>query len=432
MIRPALLVTASLLCSTTCGALARPVAPPTPATPVAPFAAALGELAPAGPFHVWLEQLPGFTFSPATARLLRQEFGTARLFSVTTGSATPGTRDYTVRVPALRHTAARGLTYMWPQMQATFTVQQDDGTIIGTGHAPRLSMRHKNRGIVLDHIAFSSKGRRGASGFFNGDLGGSIDKLTLGSKEDGGPMMIGKLALAASVTEQAGNLGLRFEGSIGTFRFQNLKLDDIKIAAHIDNVDAEAIQVFRQMTASFSPAESMVAAARSELMEPLWEALVTRLASKGAVVELENFQIGYKGNIAHMHGYYRFENIQPGDFSNAAILEKKMVSRVEVRVPLAMARAINVAVSGKKQKALPRGADAATIASADRAYVSEALLAPIAMGLVRIDGDMLVSTVDMRDGIVLLNGKRMTPPDGEDAQADVAVPAAETVNAKDD
>jgi hypothetical protein len=434
MNRLARILTSALLCSVTCATLARPGSSPkaTATLTASSFDLALGELAPSGTFQGWLEQLPGFAFSPATARLLKTEFGTAHLFSATAASTSPGVRNYTMQVPARKYNAPNGHRYTWLPMHATFAVHEDDATVVSEGRAPRLSMQDKDGRIVLQEVAFSTKGRRGASGFFNGDFAGTIGKLTVGVKQTSGAMTLNNLSLSVNITEEPGALGLRYEAGIGAFRFQGMQLDDIKIAAHIDNMDTEAIRVFQQMAASFGDTEGMSPAARGASMHPLWEELVTRLASKGARVELDNFQIGYQGNIARMKGSYRFENIKPGDFADPAILNKKMVIHAELRVPLSMARAINIAVGGKKPAALPRGANAATIAAANHAYVSEALLVPIAMGLMRIDDDMVVSTINMRDGVVFVNGKQMTPPITEGTEVASADTSAHTTGAKED
>jgi TonB family protein len=79
-------------------------------------------------------------------------------------------------------------------------------------------------------------------------------------------------------------------------------------------------------------------------------------------------------------------------------------------VPLAMLRGFAENLARKQLAKQQPGADAATIAKVSQAAYDGTLRSAVASGYMRVEGDMLVTSIDIRDGVVLVNGKPLQMP----------------------
>lgn len=361
----------------------------------------------------WLDTLPGFRFSPATAKLLVAQLGTDKLFSVTRQEAPAGARDYRFTAPALRHAAPDGSTIAWETIQGTLQLQPNGRSAVSKITAPRLSMEDKTMRVEMRDLAGSATSIDNDAPY--GDMAGEIGAVQMVMKQDGSTVAMDGLFAKFAITDRTDSASMLYETGMRTLSVQGERLDDLHMAVRFNGMDKAALEKFSQvgkqakiqsdkLGTSASPAE------RRAAILPVLRQLGMAVLAKDATIDLDDISFAYHGNTARIKGQLHMENLAPGDLDQPAILFKKLVLHAEVQVPVAMLRAFAEGMAKKQLAKQQPGADAATIAKAGAATNDAMLRTALANGYLRLEGDMLVTTIDVRDGEVRINGKPMQLP----------------------
>lgn len=366
-----------------------------------------------GTYAQWLDTLPGFRFSPATSALLVKQLGTDKLFSVRRQEATGGRRDYVFTAPALRHAGPDGTAISWETIQGTMQLQADGRAVANQFTAPRVTMEDKTMRVDIGAITASSTSVDSNSPY--GDLAGEIGSVQMLTKSDGSTIAMDGLFGKFAITERADSASMLYETGMRTLTVQGERIDDLHMALRFNGMDKAALEQFNQLgkqvkTQQDKLGKSATPAERRALMTPVLRQFGMALMGQGAVIDLDDISFAYRGSTARMKGQLHMDNLTPGDLDQPAILFKKLVLHADVQVPVAMLRAFADGVARKQLAKQQPGADAATIARAGGAAYDAMLRTALANGYLRLEGDMLVTTIDVRDGEVRINGKPVQLP----------------------
>lgn len=390
-------------------------APKPPATMLA-ITAALTEMTAGlanGTYMQWLDTLPGFRFSPATAAMLVKQFGTDQLFSVRRDVKADGARDYLLTAPALRHAAPDGSTFSWEAMQGAMHLAADGRALRSEFHAPLVTIEDKDARIDVRALAGSVTSRDVDSSY--GDMTGDIGSLQVLTKADGSTFAMDGLFAKFGITEQATSASMVYETGIRTLTVQDERIDDLHLAMRFDGMDKAALERFNRQSKEWKQQQnklgkSATAAERHALMAPMMRQLALAILGNGAAVDLDDVSFAYHGNTARLHGQMHLENFTPADLDQPGALMKKVIGHGDIQVPVAMMRAWAGNLAKKQLAKTQPGADAATIDKVALAMYDNALRAAVASGYVRVEGDMLTTSIDVRDGVLLVNGKPFQMP----------------------
>lgn len=393
----------------------RPVPKP-PSPTAAALAAAVTEITAgraSGTYAQWLDTLPTFRFSPATSVLLVKQLGTDKLFSVRRQEATGGRRDYLVTAPALRHAGRDGSSISWETIQGTMQLQADGRAIANQFTAPRVTLDDKTMRVDIRALTGSSTSVDSDSPY--GDAAGEIGSVQMLMKSDGTTIGMDGLFAKFAITERADSASMLYEIGMRTLTVQEERVDDLHMAMRFNGIDKAALEQFNQLGKQVKAQQdklgkSATPAQRGALMAPVLRQLGMAILGKDAVIDLDDLSFAYHGNTARMHGQVRMENLTVAELDQPAALLKKAVVHADVQVPAAMLRAFADGMAGKQLAKQQPGADAAAIAQLGAAIYDGMLKAALANGYVRIEGDMLVTSIDVRDGVVLINGKPLPMP----------------------
>ena len=421
MTRPALRAAGALLCLCTLPALA--ATQPTPAVPAkpaprSPAAVALQAAAQevtagraAGSYAQWLATLPAFRFSPATSTLLVKQFGTSRLFTVTRKDAADGARAYAFAVPALRRANPDGSRFDWDAMAGQARVEADGVTVAHQFSAPRLALEDKTMRVELRALSASGTSRDAALAY--GEGAAEIGTLQVTTKAQGATMAMDGLFAKYGITDQGDSVGIHYETGMRTLSVQDERLDDLHMATHLSGLDKAALEQMSKLGKQLKVQQDQLPAARPDpaRVQPLLRQLGLAVMAKGAAITIDDISFSYRGSKARMHGELHLIDATPADLDQPALaLLKKVTAHAEVQVPLAMLRAFADGIARKQLAKQQPGADAATIATAGQAVYDNGLRSAVASGYVRVEGDMLVTRIEIRAGAVLINGKPFQMP----------------------
>lgn len=367
------------------------------------------------PYTDWLATLPGFRFSPGTANRLATLFGTDRLLSVTRNALPADTLNYVMTVPTLRRDNPDGSRYAWSEMQAHLTVQPDGTAYLTSFNAPRIVAQGRTLSMEADATALSSWART-SNDLWTGESILAVGALSIMDRADGAGVRVDGLVVKSGSIDLGGTVDLFTEIGARTLTVQGVRIDDPHIDIHLNGLDRKAVQAFdriRGQSANEGASgrqPSPGSAQQDPFMAPLMRQLGLALRKNGAAVEFDDISFSYGGSKASIHGKLHIENATPDDIAQPTDILKKVVGHIDVQLPLAMLHALAHDMAGKLL-AGQYGADAEAIAVVSTRNYNDLLGTAMASGYVRLEGDMLVTTVDIHDGAILVNGKPFQLPD---------------------
>lgn len=397
----------------------KPVPKPPSPTAIALSAASREILAghKPGAYAAWIATLPGFRFSPATSKQLIKQLGTDKLFSVKRQDVAGGGQDYQFTAPALRHTDPDGSTFMWDTILGSAKVAPDRITIVNQFTAPRFMAEDKTFRIDVRDVSIAATSLDTGIGY--GDMTGDIRNVQILSKADGSTVALDGLFGKFGIKDEGAAASMYYETGVRTVAVQGERVDDLHLAMHFNGLDKAALDKLGQMGQDMKaqearlaklPPEAMQSAMQEQLIKPFLRQMGLAVTGKGAVIVLDDLSFGYRGNKASMRGTLQLENVTPADLDQPAVLLKKVVGHADVQVPLAMLRAFSEAIVKKQLAKAQPGADAATIEKASLQGYNTALQQAVASGYAKVEGDMLITSIDIRDGNMLINGKPFQMP----------------------
>ncbi|MDQ2821114.1 MAG: DUF945 family protein [Pseudomonadota bacterium] len=370
-----------------------------------------------GAYAAWMATLPGFRFSPATSKQLIKQLGTDKLFSVKRQDVPGGGQDYRFIAPALRHTDPDGSTFSWDMVQGSAKIAADRINIVNQLTAPRFTAEDKTFRLDVRDVSVASTSQDAGIGY--GDMTGEIRHVQVLSKADGSNVALDGLFGKLGVKDEGATVSMYYETGVRTLTATDERIDDLHLSMHFNGLDKAALDQVGKLgqnmkeqqarLAKLSP-EAQHAAMQEQFVKPFLRQMGAAVTGKGASIVLDDFSFGYRGNKASMRGQLQLDNVTPADFDQPAALIRKVVGHADIQVPLPMLRAFFNANARKQLAKMQSGADAATIEKAGLQGYNAALQQAVASGYVKVDGDMLVTSIDIRDGNMLINGKPFQPP----------------------
>jgi TonB family protein len=399
----------------------KPQPVPKPPSPTAAALSAAGKEILAGhkpgAYAAWMATLPGFRFSPATSKLLVKQLGTDKLFTVKRQEITGGGQDYQFTAPALRHTDPDGSSFAWDTVLGSVKIAPDRITIANQFNAPRFSVEDKTMRVDVRDVAVSGTSLDKGIGYGDGQV--DVANVQMLSKADGSTMSMDGLFGKFGLKDEGPSVSMYYETGVRTVAFQGERIDDLHLAMHFTGLDKAALDELGKMGQDMKaqearlaklPPEAMTAAIQEQLFKQMMRQMGVAVTAKGASIALDDISFSYRGNKASLRGQMHLENVTPADLDQPAAMGKKVVAHFDVQVPLAMLRAFSDAMVRKQLAKTQPGADAATIEKAGLQGYETALRQAVASGYAKVEGDMLVTSVDIRDGNVLINGKPFEMP----------------------
>lgn len=370
-----------------------------------------------GAYAAWMATLPGFRFSPATSKLLIKQLGTDKLFTVKRQDVLGGGQDYQFLAPALRHTDSDGSTFSWDTMTGSAKIAQDRISVANQFNAPRFTAEDKTFRIDVRDMSVAATSQDTGIGY--GDMTGEIRNVQILSKADGSNVALDGLFGKFGIKDEGAAVSMYYETGVRTITATDQRIDDLHLSMHFNGLDKAALDKLGKMgqdmkdqeakLAKLSP-EAQHAAMQEQFVKPFLRQMGVAVTGKGASIVLDDFSFGYRGNKASMRGQLQLDNVMPADLDQPVALIKKVAGHFDVQVPLAMLRAFSEAIVRKQLAKTQPGADAATIEKASLQGYNAALQQAVASGYVKVEGDVLVTSVDIRDGEVLINGKPFQMP----------------------
>lgn len=409
-------------------AVAIPVKPaaakPEPTPRLEAFAAAAKELKEAlgtgkgNPIPL-LDKMVQYQHSEATRALLMKEFGVPSLFTVKPASAPAGKVAYQFVSPAHRYMNTTGDTVDWSPLDARVELDKEGRRMVATGSWASLALTAPKMAMTLNGMSLSSDQTRNSADIWLGKANYRLEKLTIGAGAgaSGVEMVMDNMLIDSHVTERGKAISMAVDMRIDAISVGGEKVDNFRIASRMNNVDTKT---FDALSRAFSGKENQMDQVKALMSaKPELIAFARSMAARGTAIEIDEISASFRGHKAMVNGRVSLARMKDADFASMDTFVKKLIARVEVKVPLALVGEIAGAVTRKQAAAKGQPLSEAAVAQASQGITDAMVGKLVTSGYGRVDNDMLISVIEFKGGKLTLNSKEVQLPKKRPAAAQV-------------
>lgn len=399
-------------------------AEPTPARPApGPVADAMqsamreiqAEQNPALPVHVQLERLGTMRYTPETAAKLRAVFGNEQPFAVERRQAKPGRQLVRMRLQPLHYAGKDDARVDWDEALLDFDMDRSGTTVDFSGSWNTVSASDPATRLSAQDIRLSGHYYRSRDKLWFGNGQFRIARVrgeapkTPGSGMD---LSMNDLRAEWRTIERPKTIDMQFQQRIASIEAAGEKIEDVRFDMRLVNLDRAAMvalqaagerqrEKFKTMTA-----EQQLAAVMPMLQTFGKSALV-----RGSAIEFDEISARFRGNKASIRGRLGLQGAVEADLKDVTALVKKIAARFEIRVPVAMVRDISGIVAARQSAQQGTAANGMSVAQLGQTMTDVVVGKLLGAGYARLENDVLVSTVEFRNGKLSANGKEVTLPE---------------------
>lgn len=362
-----------------------------------------------------------FVYSPETTRKLVTVFGTSHPLIVQQLPAPKNKLKFSMRTPPWRFTASDGTRVDAAPLAIDYELDRAGTTLTATGRWPSLEVAGVTGIASMHDTRLQVRRRRGADGYWYGDTRVSTPDARIEIKPGDAAVDFTGISLDGDVRPRGKLADFRYEVGVKAVAAAGEQVDDFHLGLRINRLDLKAMT---DMALDLQTHQAVDATPQQQLaaLKPPLRALARQAIANGTSIDIDDFSARYHGFIARVTGHVGLAGATAADADSMALLVKKIVAHFEVSVPLALFKAIGAKVDAKvTAKVAAEGKGSVP----DAPLVSEFMLGKmVSEGYVRVEKDVLRSTIDFAGGALRVNGKSIgTPPVGNAAPAAPALPA---------
>ena len=403
------LLAAALLAVPAFAADRPPVAKPAPRPAPGPVAdalqSALGELQlaqdPRLPLPAQLDGFASVRYTPETAAKLRTVFGNEQPFTVERQQAKAGRLAYRLALQPLHYTGQDNSRVDWDAALLDLDMDKAGKTVGFKGHWNTLAAEDPNLRLSAEGITVSGQQSRSRDKLWFGNGKVRIASVRGVAKPGASVVTMEDVRVGWRSVEHPKSIDMLFQQRIGAISAAGEKVEDIRFDMRFVNVDRasmatlqEAGERRREQLKTMTPEQQLAA------MKPLFLDFGKAAIARGSALEIDEISARFHGNKASIRGRVGLLGAVEADLQDMNTLLKKIVARFEVRVPVAMVRDIAGIVAARQSQQPSFGQTMTDV------IVGKL----VGGGFARVENDVLVSTLEVKDGKLTANGKEIGLP----------------------
>jgi TonB family protein len=367
------------------------------------------------PLPARLDRLAAFRHTPETAAKLRAVFGTDRPYMIEQRPATPGRLAYRARLQPLHYVSDAGAGIDWDEALLDLDMDKAGQRYDMAGRWNMISGDDGNFRMSAQGMTLSGRQKRNRDGLWFGDMDMRIAGVRAETKREGVVVTMDDLRFISRTVERPKTVDMHFESRIGTVAAAGEKVEDVHVAVRVMNIDKASLAALqaagqrqRQQAAAMTPEQKLAA------MKPMLADFGKAALTRGSAIEIDDISARYRGNKASIRGRIGVAGAVEADLRDLKALARKIVARFEVRVPVAIVRDIAGVIAEKQvsSQAIQQGraADPQAVAVLRQSITDVAIGKLVGGGYARIEKDVLVSNLEIRNGALTVNGKPVGLP----------------------
>ncbi|MRX08802.1 DUF945 family protein [Pseudoduganella sp. FT25W] len=363
-----------------------------------------------------LEAYSKFQFSPELRPKLQEIFGTERPLPMTrVAGGVKGQVNYVARLAPYAYKQDNGTDFTWTELVSKVNVDKSGRATTSTTVWPSLVISRPDMSVSLLNMNMISKQQTGADEVTYGTAVLKIGSIVMrdapaGDTELKETMRFEDIEAKSDVRRRGAMAEIIYGSSIKAIVFGNERVEHVNSAFRLTNVPVKAVAELGKQWREQQGKKLEAAEEREQLLKALQD-FGKRVAIAGATLFIDNISIGYHGNTASLKGRIGFQKVVEADFKDLSALLKKLVGRIEVRLPVALVRDASRAFITRTIN--PAAPDAAKqIDAGTDSVVSMVVGRTVSGGYGVVEQDELRTVIEIKDGKVTVNGKPVEVPAG--------------------
>jgi uncharacterized protein YdgA (DUF945 family) len=220
-----------------------------------------------------------------------------------------------------------------------------------------------------------------------------------------------EMTVTAAATQRPAGSGidLAYDTRVKAIKVGGEQVEDVRFIMRATNIDVEA---WEKLSERYGDADrpGISKEQQTELATGMFKVVGKNMATRGSALEIDELSAGFHGHRAVIKGRFTLAKGTDADFKSMDTLGKKVVARLDVRVPVALINEVaKVAMArdaeSKGQKMAPNDLEQTAQSFAD-IMVGKMLNG----GYAKLDNGVLVSLIEVKNGKLKLNGKEIAFP----------------------
>lgn len=395
--------------------IAKPAARPAPGPVADALQSALGELQlaqdPRLPLPAQLDGIASMRYTPQTATKLRAVFGNEQPFTVERQQAKAGRLAYRFALQPLHYTGQDDSRVDWDAALLDLDMDKAGKTVGFKGHWNTLAAEDANLRLSAEGITVSGQQSRSRDKLWFGNGQVRIASVRGVAKPGASVVTMDDVRVGWRSVEHPKSIDMLFQQRIGAISAAGEKIEDIRFDMRFVNIDRasmaalqEAGERRREQLKTMTPEQQLAA------MKPLFLDFGKAAIARGSALEIDEISARFHGNKASIRGRVGLLGAVEADLQDMNTLLKKIVARFEVRVPVAMVRDIAGIVAARQAAQQGTPPNAASAAQFGQTMTDVIVGKLVGGGFARVENDVLVSTLEVRNGKLTANGKEIGLP----------------------
>lgn len=372
--------------------------------------------------RVRLDQPSKLPYADEQKAAVRAVFGTDQPLAITRLPGAGPHAKYTFTLPAHHYPISKGQA-MWSEVSMQIALDANARKMTGSGSWSTLTIAGGFGQAALQGMTFQSKQTRDASGLWLGDSNATVASMHFAPPGGSAGIQFQDTVYKLSVTRQGKKMQHQHDMLSKQVFVSGEQIDNVHFAYRMRNLDVDAMAKLKEEGLKLQRADLPQTGHDAAALKQV-QAFFQTIALKGAILELDDLSGSYKGNTAQLKGSVSMPSATAGDVSTLEKFFKKVLVRLEVRVPLALLRDVTQVIARKTPT--PPGKDAqppAAVEQMAQTMYDAAVGKLMSNGYARIEKEELRTTIDVRDGDVRINGK-LLPPSTKPVRVPDPAPAA--------
>jgi len=360
-----------------------------------------------------LEIVSKLEFSPALRPKLKEVFGNERIFDTQRTVGPKGQVAYVIKLMPHTYLDENAVAFSWAELNSKAVVNKAGTTLDTTAAWPSLSIVGTSASGTLEKMSMDFKQARAKDGLWFGNGVVKVGSVVMrgampGSSEFKETLRLQDISLAVGVTPRGKKADMNYGFSIKSILVGGASIERANIGLRMVNLPARALEdVDREMKKV--QGSGLPEDAQTELMLRSMKSFGKSMVTSGASLMIDDISASYRGNTASIKGRIDFDKVVDADFSSPMAFAKKIIARLDVRLPVAMVNDVSRVIGAKQVDAsAPNAAEQIETAGKNIAAVVIGKL--VNEGFAVMDKGELRSAIEIRQGKLTFNGKAVALP----------------------
>ncbi|WP_338758605.1 DUF945 family protein [Massilia sp. METH4] len=284
--------------------------------------------------------------------------------------------------------SANGTTVRWGTASVLATRSADGRQLDSEGRVPLVTMRGAGGSMELKEGITKSAQRRAGDGLWIGTMVGNAESLVFNGPK-GPAAHLARPRFVATTTERGDRIDQRIEMDADRLTVAGEDIDALHLAYQLNGLDRAMLRRMAEQGAG-DP---------EQVIKQLKE-----LALSGAELKIDDLSGRYKGHTASIQGSIALPGVTAEDLETPQRALARLAMHFEVTVPLGLLREVAAVIAARNQG--NKDGQAPTAEQVYEGMVGKA----VSNGYARVEGEAMRSTIEWRDGGLVVNGKPVALP----------------------